>query len=138
VSGSSHTGGYDGRKEKEEQWRDEATSPMKQHHRVQSSDPTVKRNDGSHVAGKAQANKPRTYIRRPRNSDHKPAEKNSNMQSPKTRKRGTKLAWVPVAKDDHGRGEREVKGQRTGSVFNRLENPSPTSADPAGRGRREQ
>jgi hypothetical protein len=58
----------------------------------------------------------------------------------KNKKRGTKQMWLPVnvqvvGEEDSGSAG---KRQRTSSVFDRLEDPTETSADPARQGRREQ
>jgi hypothetical protein len=68
--------------------------------------------------------------------------KDTNLLPPgnKSKKRGTKQVWLPVnvqvvGEEDSGSAG---KRQRTSSVFDRLEDPTETSADPARQGRREQ
>jgi hypothetical protein len=79
-----------------------------------------------------------TFTRRPRGQGLNQAmDVTSVPQGALSRKRGTKLAWVPVPVQVIGEGSSESAGkrQRTASVFDRLEDPS---ADPAGQGRRAQ
>jgi hypothetical protein len=144
FSSSSRTGGNEVRRHEEE-----ATSPEKRHGARASERVEAKTNEPP-LERRTRAG---TYVR-----VRKPAEQNvkgSKSQAPQgtgSRKRGQKQVWMPINVQVIGEGSSESQGKRqrtgsvfdrleeqgveqTGSVFDRLEDPA---ADPAVQGRREQ
>jgi hypothetical protein len=86
----------------------------------------------------------KTTFRRKQRISSDVVMKESNLLPPgnRNKKRGTKQVWLPVNVQVLGEGEEDSssagKRHRTNSVFDRLEDPNDSSADPARQGRREQ
>jgi hypothetical protein len=131
VPASSHTGKGGGRNDSQV-----VSSPDK---RVKGKGPMIAEKDAGKVQSKAQkSGRKHTYMRKPRRA---PASKPDSSQLPpgaRNRKQGTTQVWLPVRVRPIEESSKSTgKKQRTGSVFDRIEEPT-SSVDSAWRGRREQ
>jgi hypothetical protein len=144
--GSSRTGGGEGRRNDAEVYSPEKRHRAPEEGQVRDRVPEVP------PKGKAKVG---TFTRRPRKASTAPAaDLPSAPLGAGNKKRGTKQVWMPISVQVVGEGSDESAGKRqrttvfdriadpttnqegqSSSVFDRLQYPS---ADPAGRGRREQ
>jgi hypothetical protein len=142
---SSRTGEYEPR-----QRREEVSSPNKRN-RSKTSERLI---SGGLDSSRQLANKryTGTYVRRPRKPNAETLQITGQLPpDSRSKKRGSKQVWRPIPVQVIGEEGSESAGKRqhTNSVFDRLEDPSPSvfdriedpmniSADPAAQGRRDQ